>query len=81
METQHTDQQWFSHIVPVLTALIAIVMLVLTPIWAIRVYRQPFIGALLEPNNVVSIITGDAWPAAAAGSVRRPAAGRAGRRR
>jgi len=44
-------------------------MLVLTPIWAFHYFRQPFIGVLLEPNNVVSKITGKNWPASQAGAV------------
>ena len=42
-------------------------MLVMTPIWAIAYYHQPFIGALLEPNNVVSKITGRDWPVSSLG--------------
>ncbi len=53
---------WHSHIVPVVSILVALAMLVLTPIWAVQYYRQPFIGVLLEPNNIVSKITGDKWP-------------------
>ncbi len=62
------EQAWFSHFVPVTTLLLALGMLVLTPIWAIGYFRQPFIGVLLEPNNVVSIITGKNWPMAGAGA-------------
>jgi len=38
-------------------------MLILTPFWAIRWYRLPFIGALFETNNVVSSINSEGWPA------------------
>jgi len=38
-------------------------MLVLTPFWAVRWYRTPFLGMLLEPNNVVSQIKEPTWPA------------------
>ncbi len=42
---------------------IAVLMLVLTPFWAAQWYRTPFLGMLLEPNNVVSQINGTGWPA------------------
>lgn len=58
---------WFSHLLPITAAVIAGVMLVLTPIWALQVFHQPFIGVLLEPNNIVSKITGEDWPVALEG--------------
>jgi len=64
-EKEHGD--WVSHIVTLVTALTALVLLMLTPAWAIRYYHQPFLGVLLEPNNVVSIIRGDNWPDAGVG--------------
>ena len=60
---------WFSHILPVSVALVALVMVVLTPVWAVHYYQQPFLGVLLEPNNIVSKITGKGWPASQAGAV------------
>lgn len=39
------------------------VMLVLTPFWAYRWYRLPFLGMLIEPHNVVSLVRGADWPA------------------
>jgi PAS domain S-box-containing protein len=59
---------WLSHILPWLSALFALAMLVLTPIWALGYYRQPFVGALLEPNNILSKITGRNWPVTAGGA-------------
>ena len=43
-------------------------MLVLTPFWAIRWYRLPFLGALFETNNVVSSINIEGWPATEQGA-------------
>ncbi len=37
-------------------------MLALTPFWAMRWYRLPFLGVLFETNNVVSSINIDGWP-------------------
>ena len=44
-------------------AAVAITMLVLTPFWAMRWYRLPFLGALFETNNVVSSVNVKGWPA------------------
>lgn len=44
-------------------------MLILTPVWAVRYYHQPFLGVLLEPNNIVSQINEDGWPAHDSGVV------------
>ncbi len=44
-------------------AAVAIAMLVLTPFWAMRWYRLPFLGALFETNNVVSSVNIKGWPA------------------
>ena len=56
-----------AHIVPLTVAIVALAMLVLTPVWAYQNYRQPFLGILLEPNNVVSQINGEGWAARAKG--------------
>jgi len=58
---------WYSHFLPITTTIIAFIAIILTPFWAIQWYHQPFIGALFEPNNVVSQITGKGWPAKQAG--------------
>lgn len=42
---------------------LAVLMLVLSPFWAAEWYRTPFLGMLLEPNNVVSQIASAGWPA------------------
>ena len=44
-------------------AAVAIAMLVMTPFWASRWYRLPFLGALFETNNVVSSVNIKGWPA------------------
>jgi PAS domain S-box-containing protein len=58
---------WLFHVPSLLIALVAVTMLVLTPIWAVRYYRTPFLGMLLEPHGVVSKIGGEGWPAWQAG--------------
>lgn len=63
--------RWLEHAVPIAFAALAATLLALTSLWAWRWYREPFIGALLEPNNVVSKIGRQAWPARQAG-VRWP---------
>jgi hypothetical protein len=60
---------WFSHVLPIFVSLVALAMVVLTPVWAVRFYQQPFLGSLLEPNNMVSKITGKDWLASQAGAV------------
>ncbi|KAF0108368.1 MAG: putative adenylate/guanylate cyclase [Anaerolineaceae bacterium] len=69
MEHKPSRFAFLSHIPPLATALAALVMLALTPIWAYQFYQQPFVGALLEPNNIVSQIKGNGWPAHEAGVV------------
>ena len=56
-------KNWFSHIIPITTVVIALAMLLLTPFWAYKGYNEPFLGALIEPNNVVSQINGKGWVA------------------
>lgn len=68
MDKKPSRYVWLSHVAPLGTALVAVVMLVLTPIWAYRYYQQPFLGILLEPNNVVSMIRGKGWPGLDAGA-------------
>jgi len=46
-----------------IAASVAIIVLVLTPFWAVRWYRLPFLGALFETNNVVSSVNVKGWPA------------------
>ncbi len=69
VETRPSRFAWLSHIAPLSASLLALAMLLLTPIWAVGYYHQPFVGVLLEPNNIVSKITGKNWPAAQAGAV------------
>jgi PAS domain S-box-containing protein len=46
-----------------IAATVAIAILALTPFWAIRWYRLPFLGALFKTNNVVSSVNIKGWPA------------------
>ena len=54
--------RWIKQILPLTAVSVAIVVLVLTPFWAMRWYRLPFLGVLFETNNVVSSINIDGWP-------------------
>lgn len=63
-----TRASWFEHAVPLAAIVIAIAMLALTPFWALNWSRQPFLGVLLEPNNIVSQIDEAGWPVRAAGA-------------
>ena len=60
---------WIDHAVPLTAIIIAVAMLVLTPVWAIEWAREPFLGTLLEPNNIVSQIEEKDWPARSHGAV------------
>lgn len=62
-------KNWAAHLFPLICITIATVMLVLTPIWALEWYGTPFLGMLLEPNNVVSQVKGPGWPAVGQGVV------------
>ncbi len=62
-------KDWVVHIVPLLCIAIAGVMFILTPVWAFGWYDRPFLGMLLEPNNVVSQVKGPGWPAVSQGVV------------
>ncbi len=53
---------------PLVAIAIAVAMLVLTPFWAVGWSREPFLGLLLEPNNIVSQIDEAGWPARGAGA-------------
>jgi class 3 adenylate cyclase len=62
-----TPTRWISHLPPLLALALALVVLVVAPLEAWRWYRSPFLGALFEPNHVVSLINGPDWAAKAAG--------------
>jgi PAS domain S-box-containing protein len=68
MDPKPSRLSWLSHIPPLLATVLALAMLILTPVWALRFYLQPFAGMLLEPNNIVSEIDGHGWPARQAGA-------------
>jgi len=55
--------RWLTQLPVLATTATAIAMLVLTPFWAMRWYRLPFLGALFETNNVVSSVTVKGWSA------------------
>jgi PAS domain S-box-containing protein len=59
--------RWLLKAIPLLWAWLALAVLVLAPFWAYQWYKLPFIGAFLEPHNVVSQIVGEDWPAKEAG--------------
>ncbi len=56
-----------AHLLALIMAGLAVLMALLTPFWAATWYRTPFLGLLLEPNNVVSAISVEGWPARASG--------------
>ncbi len=58
-----TKENWLGHIIPFITILTATAMLLLTPFWAYKSYNEPFLGVLLEPNCVISLINGKGWVA------------------
>jgi len=58
-----TRFNWGAQLPVLLAALVALAMLVLTPFWALRWYRLPFVGALFETHGVVSSINAEGWPA------------------
>jgi len=60
-------KDWRAHLLPLTTIGLALAMLILTPLWAWQWYHSPFLGVLLEPNNVVSQIMHNSWPAATMG--------------
>ena len=64
-----SERNWLNHALPLLVAGIAVLMLILTPFWAAEWYRTPFLGALIEPNNVVSQIASPGWPARSNGVI------------
>ena len=67
METPRYKSSWSSHVLPLLAAGVAIALLILTPFWAVRFARVPFLGTFIETNNVVASIGHAGWPAYDAG--------------
>jgi len=63
LKTTLTRFNWRTHLPPLFAATVAILMLLLTPIWMFQWVQLPFLGAALEQNNVVSQIKGTNWPA------------------
>ena len=62
MNRKQAHFEWRVQWPVLLAATIAFVMLVLTPFWALRWYRLPFVGALFETNSIVSSINSKGWP-------------------
>jgi len=58
---------WTRHIAPLAVFGLAVLAIVIAPFQAWRWYRTPFVGALFEPNQVVSRIEGPGWATKAAG--------------
>ena len=54
-------------LLPLALLMVALMAILIAPIEAIRWYRMPFVGALFEPNHVVSRIGGNGWAAKDAG--------------
>jgi len=67
MKNLQVSESWHHHLFPLLLTLVALIIMLLAPIWAFQWSRQPFIGIFLEPNQVVSLIEGYNWPAKQAG--------------
>jgi len=64
-----SERNLLLHVLPLLMAGIAVIMIILAPFWAAEWYRTPFLGMLLEPNNVVSQIATPGWPARSNGVI------------
>ena len=60
-------KDWKSHVVPLGFLILALAMFILTPFWAWEWYHTPFTGFLIEPNNVISQISGPGWQGQANG--------------
>jgi len=63
LEVKPARFQWITQLPTLVVVSVAIAILVLSPFWAKRWYRMPFLGMQLEPNNVVNAISGEGWPA------------------
>ena len=63
------ELKWLNHVPPLLMAAVALLMLILAPFWAAEWYRTPFLGMLIEPNNVVSQLSSPGWPARSNGVI------------
>ncbi|NOZ00064.1 MAG: PAS domain-containing protein [Chloroflexi bacterium] len=63
MKRKILPANWPEHLIPMAAILIAFAMLIATPFWAYRWFHEPFLGTLIEPNNVISQINGKDWPA------------------
>ena len=67
MKNLKESNNWLHHITPLTISLIALIIVVLAPFWAINWAQIPFLGIFLEPHNIVSALDGDDWSAKNAG--------------
>lgn len=67
MKNLQVSENWLHHIVPLAITVIALFVVAIAPFWAFGWAQTPFIGIFLEPNNVVSALDGENWPAKDAG--------------
>jgi PAS domain S-box-containing protein len=69
MTTLTENLKWPNRIPAVLLAGAAVLLIILAPFWAADWYRTPFLGMLVEPNNVVSQLSSPGWPARSNGVI------------
>ncbi|MBC8507027.1 MAG: GAF domain-containing protein [Anaerolineales bacterium] len=68
MPAKKKSNDWLNKSLPLVLTLIALGLLILAPFWAYQWFQQPFMGLFLEPNNVISQVNGQNWPAKDAGA-------------
>jgi PAS domain S-box-containing protein len=68
LKIKWNEINWPSHLPPLLSIAVAVILLILTPFWTYQWYQLPFLGVSLEQNNVVSQINGADWPARSQGA-------------
>ena len=68
MNAKKKSNDWLNKSVPLTLAIVALGVLILAPLWAYQWFQQPFLGLFLEPNNVISQVSGDNWPAKESGA-------------
>lgn len=73
MKNLQGSKNWLHHVVPLTITLVALIFVVLAPFWAFGWVQIPFMGAFLEPHNVVSTLENDDWPAKVKGKAEAAA--------
>ena len=68
MPDKKSPNGWLSKFVPLSLTVIALGLLLLAPVWAYQWLQQPFLGIFIEPNNIISQVSGEDWPAKQAGA-------------